>query len=145
MTSESALLLGQEIFSLWGQGGFHNEEKEANFDKYFSADLVIDYRLNTSVPELKVFDGIFKGRQGFFQNMGIHTVFEWSDMKYNIFVGPENSYMIHMDALPVKRSNGKVANGRILCLLQGFVNEEGKVFKVNYYFINAQGLDSAYP
>lgn len=41
---------------------------------------MIDYRLNTSIEELKPFDGVFVGKQGFFQNMTIHTLFDWSDM-----------------------------------------------------------------
>lgn len=113
------------------------------FDKFVTADCVIDYRFNTAIAELKPFDGVFHGKAGFFQNMGIHGVFDWQDMKVEFSHGPHKSILIHMDCLPVVRATGKTATERTLCFLQVFLTE-GKVSKSIYYFSNTGSWEALF-
>ena len=140
--SSTDLQICTESFALWGAGGYHGAEKDANFDKYMAADLVVDYRFGATVPDLKRFDGIFIGKAGFFENMGIHELIEWRDLKTNIFADG-SAVFIHMDCLPVRRSTGKAASSRLQCLLQIFL-VDGKASRSVYYFSNGAAVNEVF-
>ena len=139
--SASDLATCQELFACWGVGGFHGPDRDANFDKFISPDCVIDYRFGTTHPALKPFDGIFHGKEGFFQNMGIHGIFDWQDMKVEFLPGPQDSVLIYMDCVAAVRATGKASTERTVCILQVFLRE-GKVYKSVYCFNGAAGWEA---
>ena len=55
----SAVEFAQAGMGCWFTGGLNGPEKEVNFDKYFSEDIVWENNLGISAPSLKEFDSTF--------------------------------------------------------------------------------------
>jgi hypothetical protein len=120
----SAVEFAQAGMGCWFTGGLNGPEKEVNFDKYFSEDIVWENNLGISAPSLKEFDSTFNGRSGFWRIMEMFNVIEWRDMKPTFFQGPaEDKVMIMLEGFVGVRGTDKVSEKRVEALVQWTIKD----------------------
>lgn len=143
--SATNLEIAQSMMQCWGTGGFHGPDKDTNYDKFIVGDdkVIQDYRFHTSVPDLKPFDGVFVGKFEFFQQMGLHEIMGWQDLKMTFSQGPDDTVYVHSDCIPVRKATGKVASSR-MCHILHLYFEDGKISKAISLFGNAGSMDETF-
>lgn len=133
--------LTNEIFAVWGAGGFNDANSMDNCRKYFTAEVVFD------------FEGNFKNATGYKVYNGYQGVLDWcawvaencvfNDFDPTVFPGPaENTAMTMITTQMTCKPTGKTAPPSIDMDL--FTFSGGKCSRCQMFFGSASAIDAIF-
>ena len=129
----TAVEIMQAGMGCWFTGGFNGPEKEANFDNYFSENIVWENNVGITAPILLPYSGTFVGRDGFWHVMEMFKLMEWKDCKPSYFRGPsDDKSMCLLDGYVAVRGTDKISDKRIQRIIQ-WTHKGGKVVHMKVF------------
>lgn len=140
----TAVEIMQAGMGCWFTGGFNGAEKDANYEKFFSDNIVWENNLGYTAATLLPFEGTFSGKEGFWHMMEMFNALEWKDLQPAFIAGPSDDKAICvLDGFIAARGTDKVTDKRVQCLVQWTI-KDGKVVNIKDYGADIQAINAVF-